>query len=64
MKAAVDMLSKMAAMPEEQQLTLARILSSVLRIIEQLPEDEIARRLDLLASLKLTKAGEATVKGH
>lgn len=64
MTSSSDVLVKIAAMPEEQQLVLARILSSAMRIVEELPEDEIARRLELLSSIRLTEGGKKTVKGH
>jgi len=64
MTSSSDVLVKIAAMPEEQQLVLARILSSAMRIVEELPEDEIARRLELLSSIRLTEGGKKTVKEH
>lgn len=55
MHSTADVLAQMAAMPEDQQLILARILGSAIQIVEQLPEEEIDRRLTLLSSLKSTE---------
>lgn len=58
------LLEGLAAMTEDQQLILAQILSSALQIVEQLPAEEIERRLALLSSIALVEDAETTVKGH
>lgn len=58
------LLEGLAAMTEDQQLILAQILSSALQIVEQLPAEEIERRLALLSSIELVEDIETTVKGH